>query len=1393
MRRFPIHFALMLTLFATIAPVMSATTYNGPPLFTLPAKTPKTEVACTTCVPSSLLDKKSVGYQGAISTFVGRYNDSALDSEGFSLPRPLRAWQMKYNAAHNRLYMRIGSYLVAYDVPTLLSRLNANEPLITIDRPGDVGPAGSYLSWDKFFNVEENWPQSGLDGGDWLPDFDFDDRGFLYLTEGVAWGSVKDDFARGGQFSDGYKFSASSARSIVALKASNGHYYVVVSPETGSSVVFDVTDRSAPVSSGTITRSWVKTAVAKSADGHWVAIANSGTNVIEIFTTEDFITNRPPTFSTPAGQIYKGVTTDGVNFYSAESASGGKLSISVFTSSGGSFTEQKYRTQHGFLPERLQFGAGYVSVSGLNTSNATNDIHVFRVASGNLTELDLNVYTTGAAKSDRYLPSYYSPNGVPTGYLSSIYSLIFDSLVYQRNGKTYLFVNAKGLGDVYEIKGSDSVSATNKGVTGTPNPNSGQTSAGPFYGDKIVFGSSTSAPAQMNVNWNFGNPEASDNTAASTTGADVVHQYSGLTATSQLASSRIVTVTNAVDTSITDSQSVTLAVPSPRVGIVGQAILFTSPNASSSAAIVTSDLWKDTSDGTIEGHYSSWNIDGTTTKALPNATVPVGGCGTHSLIFTANYGPYSGSGSTLASTNGALAQSINSINYTARPFAAIVTGPAASGGADIAFSSASRATSDTAIIPNGTQFTWTWDLLNSSGASIQTATGTSNLSAIPNFVVPRTTFTGLSGVKVRLVLSTNATLPGACAGLTTSSVTNDVPPAPNPHINKLSGCQYSGSPCNLSVTSSTGADTSGWTVNWTFSPASVVGGSGLTFSPSFTNTYSGQVTATATNAIGSGSDTMALSIATPPCNNPPTQGDIVVQYSGSGGCSIGSTCTANTSIRFAASGSYKFNANCDTYLWTFGDGSTASTQIANHTYASNGTYTGNFKITVGSTTLTYPFTVSVGTQGGGNGCGNNCPPPPCPQISQDSVVTYFTAPSGCSSAIVGVPCAAGETVSFQASPNTFAGYNFSCGTHTFTWNYGDGGSGTGQFASHAYANGGTYNASVTVNSPTGTLSFPVNVTVAGAGGGGCTAPTTSNMTIALTGGTSGCSSSNPNCRASESIAFNVTSNTGYNFNACSHTFNWTFGDGQSGSGQQATHSYGTAQQYTVQVVVTNSSGSTTLTKLIAVNNANTGGGSCPAPTSSNVYLSYLSPNGGGCSSASPSAPCTPNEALSFAVNASGYSIGCGTHTYAWSFDDGGSSNSRTPTHAFTAARTYNVSCTITNTGGSTTLNIPVIVGTGSGGGPDVQVDFAYEPVPGAPTLIKFTPSVVPANSVSSWKWNFGDNSAEVPISGTSVIPQYHQYANNGTFTVVLTTNAGVVTKQVVVGANTSPRARPIRH
>jgi len=933
-RRFPIHVALVLTIFAAIAPLATAatTTYTGPPLFTVPSKTVKTEVACSTCLPADQ-GKKSVGYQGLVSTFAGRYNDSALDGEGYSFPRPLRAWQMKYNTAHDRLYMRVGSYLVAYTMSSLLTRVQAGEPLQLADRPGDVSPAGSYLLWDKYVNVEETWPGGRSDGGDMLPDFDFDDRGNVYLTGGILWAMVKDDYATGGQFPEVAKVDASSARSIVSVKTSDGHYYAVISPETGPSTVYDVTTPSNnPTQIATLSRSFLKTCAVKTADGHWVAIVNANTNAIEIFTAEDFVFNRPPTFSTASTRVFRGVATDGINFYSAENVFG-RLSISTFSPSGGTFSEHSVSTGISFQPERLHYGAGYLSVSGA-TSSSANDIHVYKVgSSGSLTELDLLAYASnpGVLKDDRYFPSYYSPNGVPSGYLYTIYNLIFDSLVVQKNGHTFLLVNAKGLGDVYELKGSDSLAAANKGVTGTNNPNSAQTGPGPYYGDKIVFGSTTTAPAQMNVNWNFGNPEANDNAASTTTGNDVTHQYSGITSTSQLAAARSVTVTNAIDSTIFDSLPVTLAVPAARAGIVGQPILFTIPNASSPAAIVTSDLWKDASDGTVEGHFTSWNIDGVTTKTLPNATVPVGGCGSHSLIFTANYGPYSGSGSTLTSTNGTLAQSINSVNYTSRPFMAIINAPT-SDATNVTFTSGSRVTTDPAVVPSGTLFTYQWDLLNSAGASIQTTTGSATVAQVPSFVVARSTFTGVTGAKVRLQLSTTATLGAGCGSASTG--TTGALSAPDPHINIISGCQYSGAPCNLSVTSASGADTSAWNVTWSFNPAGAAGGSGLTFSPTFSTSYSGSVIATVTNAIGSGSDSATLSIATPPCNTIPAVGDFAVSYGGTTpNCAIGGTCTSGERITFVITTfTYHWSATCDQYLWTFGDGATATGRSATHNY-----------------------------------------------------------------------------------------------------------------------------------------------------------------------------------------------------------------------------------------------------------------------------------------------------------------------------------------------------------------------------------------------------------------------------------------------------------------------------
>jgi PKD repeat protein len=477
-------------------------------------------------------------------------------------------------------------------------------------------------------------------------------------------------------------------------------------------------------------------------------------------------------------------------------------------------------------------------------------------------------------------------------------------------------------------------------------------------------------------------------------------------------------------------------------------------------------------------------------------------------------------------------------------------------------------------------------------------------------------------------------------------------------------------------------------------------------------------------------------------------------------------------------------------LWTFGDGTTASGRQVTHTYP-NGTanYTGKFELTVGSTILTFPFTVKIGN--GTGGCGNNCQT--CPQITNDSAfVSYSGGASGCTYANTNISCQTGESIQLAAVANFYSGYNFNCGSHSFSWNFGDGQSASGQNVAHTYSAPGNYTAQVTITSPTGTMIYSVPVPVGG--GATCTAPTTANVAIGLTGGTSGCTANNPNCRASEIITFTVNPLSGYNFNACAHSYTWDFGDGSqpvSGSNQSVTHTFsGSQSQYTVHVTVTNQSGSTQVQKILNVSSNPTGG--CAVPTSDLVFLSYAAPS--GCSGITPAIPCAANETVSFQANPNTfnhYNFNCGTHTFAWDFGDSGTATGTNPTHKFTTGGTFNVKCLVTNPSGSVTLPLTIIVNAGSPGGGGAVVGFAWEAVTNNPTLIMFTPSVVPANSVTSWKWNFGDGTQEVTLSGTSAIPQYHPYANPGTYTVTLTTNVGVVTKQVMVG--TAPRPRPSRH
>jgi PKD repeat protein len=148
------------------------------------------------------------------------------------------------------------------------------------------------------------------------------------------------------------------------------------------------------------------------------------------------------------------------------------------------------------------------------------------------------------------------------------------------------------------------------------------------------------------------------------------------------------------------------------------------------------------------------------------------------------------------------------------------------------------------------------------------------------------------------------------------------------------------------------------------------------------------------------------------------------------------------------------------FLWNFGDGTSGTGQSVSHVYNTAGTYSVTLTVT-GATGLigTATTTASVGTGSTGSGL-----------VSAGGPYT-------------GVP---GQTI-------TLSGFAPGVPNATqYLWNFGDGTSGSGQTATHVYANPGSYTATLTVTNSAGqTYSGTATVTVSGS----ATTPITGATTV----------------------------------------------------------------------------------------------------------------------------------------------------------------------------------------------------------------------------------------------------------------------------------------------------------
>jgi PKD repeat protein len=245
-----------------------------------------------------------------------------------------------------------------------------------------------------------------------------------------------------------------------------------------------------------------------------------------------------------------------------------------------------------------------------------------------------------------------------------------------------------------------------------------------------------------------------------------------------------------------------------------------------------------------------------------------------------------------------------------------------------------------------------------------------------------------------------------------------------------------------------------------------------------------------------------------------------------------------------------------------------------------------------------------------------------------------------------------------------------------------------------------------------------------------TGPTISRFTFSPT-----------NPTINQDVSFNGSSSTVNN-----GTFNWDFGDGQTGTGVTTTHRYNRGGTFTVTLSVTSDSRATS-TSSRTINVSTT-----LPPTTANFNFSPTNPS--------------INQDVTFTATATagpGFPGGGGQvqgATYSWDFGDGSTGAGNSTTHRFTRAGTFAVTLRVTNDAGLTATTTRQV--TVSGTLPAGSADFVFSPTDPRVGDVVFFNGALSSVTNASYSWDFGDGT-----NGSGVAPT-HSYSVARTFTVTLT-------------------------
>ncbi|MEM7510067.1 MAG: PKD domain-containing protein, partial [Bacteroidota bacterium] len=404
------------------------------------------------------------------------------------------------------------------------------------------------------------------------------------------------------------------------------------------------------------------------------------------------------------------------------------------------------------------------------------------------------------------------------------------------------------------------------------------------------------------------------------------------------------------------------------------------------------------------------------------------------------------------------------------------------------------------------------------------------------------------------------------------------------------------------------------------------------------------------------------------------------------------------------------------YLWNFGDGNSAEGETATHIYQTNGQYVATLTVTDNEGCQKSTFvTINVGSD-------NICP--------QAVIVTNNqtgTAPL---------------SIIFDGTSSTDADGLIT----SFVWRFGDGDTAAGPDVSHTYETAGVFTAILEITDDGGCrVSDSLAITVS---------PPPSPPSV-------NCSANPESGIAPLEVSLSAS---GADSDGFIVSYDWDFGDGNSGSGENVTHTYAEGT-YIAEVIATDNDGlSDTCVAFIAV-------GAAPnQPPSVSCNASVLTGS--------------PPLSINFSSLASDTD---GTiASYEWAFGDGNTSTAQNPIHIYQAEGNYLASVVATDDEGARdTCELSISVQAGVNSPPTLSC-LPDKTSGKAPLTINFSADASDSDgTIASYRWEFGDGG-----SSTLEDPS-HTFSDAGTYNVrlVVKDNVGdsaVCTNTITVTANQCP-------